>query len=203
MSSVASGPLQWLGEEQTGDLILEQKVKTTLEAAMGTALQDLAGPDNNPQDVQERVKTEAASNEERLSAVKQQQKEHNESASPSLKEAITGGHPSEQPPPPVESRVSELEQKPVPAVAASQAVDLDSEGDGNDPSVSHTSEGVRGEGVSQTSGSPWRPTLRCDQTTSEPLLCLNAGGHKIQRRESLTEHRSGWFQEVLRQSGRT
>ena len=55
LTSVASGPLQWLGEEQTGDLILEQKVKTTLEAAMGTTLHDLVGRDNNPQDIQERV----------------------------------------------------------------------------------------------------------------------------------------------------
>ena len=65
LSSVASEPSQRFSEKQTCDPMIEQKVKTTLEAAMGTALQDLAGPVNNPQDVQERVTAEAASNEEK------------------------------------------------------------------------------------------------------------------------------------------
>ena len=93
---------------------------------MGTPLQDLAGSDNNPQDVQEMVNAAALTNEARLL------------------EERAGGGPNEQPPPSVESRASEQKSKPflepLPAHSESHKVDLEPEDD--DLGLSEPGEGL-------------------------------------------------------------
>ena len=57
----------------------------------------------------------------------------------------------------------------MPASAASHIIDLESEDDGSDPTVSSIRD------MMEPRRRRWRPTLRRDQATTEPVLLLNPG----------------------------
>ena len=87
LSSVASEPNTKIGQKQTCNLMLNEKVKATLEVALGSSLQDLAGTEGDPKDIQNKIQEKADQNEEQLSAAKQQQQQQAEASSPAPKEA--------------------------------------------------------------------------------------------------------------------
>ena len=58
-----------------GDPMLNDRAKTTLEVAMGKTLQDLAGTEGDPEDIQKKIQDQAVGNEEQLSADKQSQQQ--------------------------------------------------------------------------------------------------------------------------------
>ena len=161
--------------------MLEQKVKVTREAVAGIALEDLARTDNNPQDIQEGVQAIAAINEEKLNADK-------------------------SPPSPAESRASEQEPQPVSVSSASHASRSSLKATSATPFERIRTPSADRNDEERSRSKRWRPkksrtqrwcpTLRSDQATKEPVLCLNPGDQRSRDESPSPDTMLGEFEKV-------
>ena len=79
----------------------------------------------------------------------------------------------------------------MPASAASHKVELEPEDDGNDPMLSRTRDDEE-----QPRRWRWHPTLRRDNATAEPVLCLNPGDKRSRGESPSPDTELGEFEKV-------